>query len=131
MTKEAEVKAEKVQSPYAFIEEAKDDEPVKFRLDIEGDVVQDHWVDRRKAEGTSAGFKFIIKRTRGLYFIKNIDYGWQEQKAVKDDGGNVYDVVHSARQGFDFDNQPYGTVEAAMKDAIAWLREREKERAEA
>jgi hypothetical protein len=127
-TVEKSPKTSKKEEPKNIFDNLPEGEWFDFRLNFDGEVVEGHWINRRKAQPTSDGYKFKMKTDRGLYFIQNTDYGWIQSEALKDQHGNVYDFVTQNKQGFDFGKEPYGTVDAALKDAVAWLNAKEKER---
>ena len=127
MTKENKETAP-VATPYKFIEDAPEGRKILFRLSLDGDVTEGHYINRRVHEPTGAGQKFVITKDRGFVFIENTDWGWSEQVAVEDDSGKAFDYVERNHVGYAFDNKPFGTVEAAIKAGVDWLREKEKER---
>lgn len=115
MTVEKEKKSEVVELS------VKEDKPTLFRMTPDGKITKGHWINKGRAESTGEGNKFELRTERGLFFIKNLDYGWIKTVPLKDQSGIVYDHVTENAQGYDFDNQPYGTIEAALKDAQKWL----------
>lgn len=139
---------EQKEKAYSVSAALKEKKKVEFRLTPDGEVIEGFWKNKGKLIPTGAGFKFTLRRVKGIpfikpngqqefkedsrgeerYLIKNHDYGWQKATPVQDESGEVYDTVISNAQGFDFENFPYQNPESAIEAAKSWLSERERQR---
>ena len=111
-----------------FLADLKHDEKVEFRMDLKGKITEGHYKNKERLKATlKDSFKFIIGYFDGLYYMKNLDYGYTKITAITDERGNQYDTVESAAMGYDFDGKGFGAITAALLAGLEWLEMREHE----
>lgn len=111
-----------------FLADLKNEGKADFRMNLSGKVTEGHYKNKERLKTTLAdSFKFIMGYFDGLYYMKNLDYGYIKITAVKDERGNQYDSVESQAMGYDFDGKGFGTIAAALNAGLDWLQMREHE----
>ena len=107
----------------------KNGEKVQFRINEDGSVTRGWYKDQARRDPTSSGHKIEIKKVGVDHKVKIVDFGWWEEKAIKDEQGNVVERRHVNNIGAEFKDRNFNDVRQAMEFLVDWFEVQEKNNA--